>query len=215
MKKFIIITVLLVGFFATLYYWNQYEKSSEQHPAIHSAAGKPDDYLLEVKDYEDKHRHNKSAIKIEQAIQAIWKLEKDVDDDSFERLEQTIAKLEMVHRRILRDSIPYPELILALEYALNNLAHVELEVAANYSASNQSNETKSALKYSQLHIKNALILHNPNVLKDSILLNSEVSLLNQIDSLLNMENFDQPDYTASLDKLITQLDDIILRIENQ
>ena len=91
---------------------------------------------MEAKDYEEMARHDRSAYSLEQAIQAIWKLEKDVDDESFDRLEHTIHKLEEVHKHILRDSIPSSEMLKAFEYALGNLAHAELEVAEKYSKSN-------------------------------------------------------------------------------
>jgi hypothetical protein len=213
MKKFLIAIFVVVGFFASLYFWDQKNKREKQHPEIHIQAGKPDNYLLEAMHYEGEHRHTKSAIKIEQAIQAIWKLEKDVDDKSFDRLEETIKKLEMVHRKIIRDSIPYDELLSTLEYALGNLAHVELEVAAKYSASNQTIESRTAIKYAKLHLKNILVLHNPNVMDDSSLLASEIQLLDQIDSLLSQKNLSQAEYSASLDKMIKEVDDILARIE--
>ncbi len=213
MKKFIIVLIVITGFMASLYYWNQSIRQGEQHPEIHSPAGKPDDYLLEAMDYEGEHRHIKSAAKIEQAIGAIWKLEKDVDDESFDRMEQTIQKLEMVHRRIIRDSIPYSELLTALEYSLGNLAHVELEVAAKYSKSNQTDEARSAIKYAQLHLKNILILNNPNVMEESPLLISEMELLNQLDSLLSRTDLSASEYSASLDKMIKEVDVILSRID--
>lgn len=204
MKKIIITIIAITGFIALLYFWNQRIREEAQHPEIHSLAGKPDDYLLEAMDYEGEHRHAKSAAKIEQAIGAIWKLEKEVDDESFDRMEQTIQRLEMVHRKIIRDSIPYSELLTALEYSLGNLAHVELEVAVKYSKSNQTSEARAAIKYAQLHLKNILILHNPNVMDQSPLLISEMQLLDELDSLLSRTDLSPMEYSASLDKMIKE-----------
>ncbi|MEQ8471754.1 MAG: hypothetical protein RIC35_11235 [Marinoscillum sp.] len=212
-KKAIIAVVVFVGFYGALYFWNREEQSIENHPTIHSAAAKPDDYLLEAKSFEKKQRHDKSAQSIEQAIQAIWKLEKDVDDESFDRLEQAISRLEVAHRKILRDSISPKELRSVFEYALGNLAHAELEVAEKYSRSNQSSEAHAALVYAQLHIKNALILHNPNDMDDTTEVAYEEELLSRIDDLLNQEDMDQETYTASLDQLRKDLDQFISQIE--
>lgn len=213
MKKFLIGISIFVLFIATLYYWNESNKRGEQHPEINSAAGKPDDYLMEVMEYEGEHRHRKSAIKLEMAIESIWALEQGVDDESFERLELAVKKLENVHRRILRDSIPYDELMTSLEFVLGNLAHVELEVAAKYSASNQTSETRTALKYAQLHLKNILVLHNPNIDDESLILKSELKLLEEIDSLLSNKELSQAQYSEALDKMLKEVDLILEKID--
>lgn len=210
-KKAIIAIIVFVSFYGILYFWNQQEESKEHHPTIHGAAAKPDDYLLEARHYESKQRHDKSARSIEQAIQAIWKLEKDVDDESFDRLEESITRLEAVHRKILRDTIAPAELRSVFEYALSNLAHAELQVAEKYSKSNQSGEAHAALVYAQLHIKNALILHNPNDTQDSLAVTYEEQLIGRIDDLLKQENTDE-DYTAALDQLRKDLDLFISQI---
>ncbi len=213
-KKYIILIAIVGAFYAILYFWNKEEKSIKQHPTLHDTAADPDDYLLEAKEYEAMHRHDKSAYSIEQAIQSIWRLENDVDDESFERLEETIQKLEAVHRKIVRDSVPSEELLTAFEYALGNLAHAELEVAEKYSKSNQIHEAKLALKYAQLHIKNALVFHNPNVKEDSAQLASETRLVDRMDSLFGQENQSQEEYSSTLDLLIEEVDKIIVRIED-
>lgn len=208
-KKYLIPLLVLCTFYGILYFWNREEKEAELHPTIHSSAGDPDDYLMEAIDYEDMKRHDKSAYSIEQAIQAIWKLEKDVDDKSFDHLEEAIEKLEVVHRRLIRDSIPSTELLKAFEFALGNLAFAELEVAEKYSESNQLSEGRAALRYAQLHIKNALILHSPDIPEDSALLASEVHLLDEMDSLLSQEDLSHEEYTLALDKMLKEVDEII------
>lgn len=212
MKKNILIAVFVIaGFYALLYFWNQDRKSEIQHPTINNAAAKPDDFLIEAKNYEEMARHDKSAYSIEQAIQAIWKLENDVNDESFERLEQTITKLEIVHRKILRDSIPSEELLKSFEYALGNLAHAELEVAEQYFKSNQTEKTKSALRYAQLHIKNALLLHHT----DDSAKQTELHLLKEMDSLFSLKNLSDPANTASLDKILKEVDQLIEQIDQE
>ena len=210
MKKNIIIAIaVVVGFYLILYFWNQENNSEKQHPTIHSSAAKPDDFLMEAKDYEEMARHDRSAYSLEQAIQAIWKLEKDVDDESFDRLEHTIHKLEEVHKHILRDSIPSSEMLKAFEYALGNLAHAELEVAEKYSKSNQTSKAKTALKYAQVHVKNALLLHHS---EDSTR-QSGLHLLHEMDSLFGLESLSDPENTASLDQLIKEVDALVSKID--
>lgn len=205
---------MLSIFYSILYFWNKQEKESQQHPAIHSQAVKPDDYILEIKDLETQHQHSKSVKSIEMAIQAIWKLEADVDEKTFDRLEQTIDRLELAHRKIIIDSIPPKDLLNTLEFALGNLAIAELEVAEKYSNTNQLDESKIALKYAQLHVKNALMLHSADVPEDSTL-SSELHVLNEIDSLLAIDDLSQEDYSAALDQLIKEVDEVIRIIELQ
>ncbi len=215
MKKILIVLAIFVAFLTTLYIWDQSIKHGVQQPTIHELAVKPDNFLLEALDSEDKHLHKRSAIKIELAIEAIWKLEPDLDAKNFERLEQTIKKLELVHRKIIRDSIPNEELLNVLNYALGNLTYVELEVAAKYTESNQTRETRAAIKYARLHLQNALILHKSSVTDDDDLLASEIELLDEIDSLLNRDNLSQSDYSTSLDKMISDCDKILSRLEEK
>ncbi len=205
--------LVIAVFYCVLYFWNKEERESKLYPALHNTAIDPDDHLLEASEYEAMHRHDKSAYSIEQAIQSIWRLEKNLDDESFDRLEKTIERLESVHRHILRDSVPSRELLTAFEYALGNLAHAELEVAEKLSASNRPEEAKAALRYAQLHIKNALIFHNPKVKEDSIQLTLEARLFDRMDSLLHRKDLGHDEYTASLDQLLKEVDLIISRIE--
>lgn len=214
MKKRYIFAIFILGaFYSLLYFWNKGERENELYPAIHNAAVDPDDYLIEAQKYEALLRHDKSAYSIEKAIQAIWRLEKNMDDESFDRLEKTIERLESVHRHIMRDSVPSDELLKTFEYALGNLAHAELEVAERYAASNQPEVARTALRYAQLHIKNALLFHNPGIQEDSFQLAMEARLFDRMDQLLKQENLSHEEYTASLDELIKEVDLIISQIE--
>jgi hypothetical protein len=215
MKKLLVGIAILSAFVATLYIWDQSNKQEEQHPTINRQAMEPDNFLLEALDSEGQKRHHKRAIKIEKAIQAIWKLEPDVDSINFERLEQTIKKLEMVHRKILRDSITNDELLMALNLALGNLTHVELAVAAKYSESNQPAETRAAIKYAKLHLKNALILQKAGSTEDSLLYKAEIQLLGQIDKLLSREDLSPTEYSKSIDQMIGDIDKVLSRLEDK
>ncbi len=215
MKKLLIGIAILIAFVTTLYIWDQSNKQEAQHPTINHQAAEPDNFLLEALDNEEEHRHHKSAIKLENAIQAIWKLESDVDSVNFERLEQTIKKLESAHRKILRDSITNDELLIALKLALGNLTHVELATAAKYSESNQPVETRAAIRYAKLHLKNALILQKSGPTQDSILYRSEIQLLGQIDRLLRHEDLSPTEYSESIDKMIGEIDKVLGRLEDK
>lgn len=160
MKKQIIwIIIGVVTLFVIFYFIG--DKQTPDNPTLNKSAQMPDEYLKSVEYYEQQDRHSMSAFNLEKAIQSIWKLEADVDDESFTKLENAIQRLEEVHKSIIRDSVDTRQLRSAFEFALNNLAHAELEVAEMYAETNHLDQADIALKYAKLHIKNAMLFHNP------------------------------------------------------
>ncbi|WP_436515590.1 hypothetical protein [Ekhidna sp. To15] len=208
MKKQIIwIFVGVVALFIIIYYVGQEQEPN--HPTLNTSAVMPDEYLRIVDYYEQKDRHSMSAFNLEQAIQSIWKLESDVDDESFEKLENAIKRLEEVHKSILRDSIDSEELRLAFEFTLNNLAHAELEIAEMYAETNQLDKANMALKYARLHVKNAMLFHNPYWDKNPKNLAIEKQVFIEMDSLLENQAVSPVEYTMALDKMIREIDEIV------
>ncbi|MEP0984392.1 hypothetical protein [Ekhidna sp.] len=179
------------------------------NPTLNESAIMPDEYMRNVDYYEQKDRHAISAFNLERAIQSIWKLESDVDDQSFEKLENAIKGLEDVHKSILRDSVDSERLRSAFEFALNNLAHAELEVAEMYAETNHLDKANIALKYAQLHIKNAMLFHNPYWDQNPENLAIEKQVFLEMDSLLENEAVSPVEYTMALDKMIKEIDKII------
>lgn len=208
MRKQIIWIILgIVTLFVIFYFVGQEQTS--KHPTLNSSAQMPDEYLKSVDYYEQEDRHSMSAFNLERAIQSIWKLESDVDDESFVKLENAIEKLEEVHRSILRDSVDAHHLRSAFEFALNNLAHAELEVAEMYAETNHLDQANIALKYAKLHIKNAMLFHNPYWDTNQNKLAIEKHVFEEIDSLIQNKAVSPVEYTLALDKMIEEIDGLI------
>jgi len=208
-NRYIILLFVIVIFYSFLYFWHKEEMKDKLYPVIHKTAVDPDDYLMEAKEYESMNQHSKSAQSIERAIHAIWRLEANLDDDSFNRLEQTIERLEIIHRKLVRDSVTSDELLTTFEYALGNLAHAELGVAEKYGETNQWKEAKTALRFALVHIKNALIVHHSEVRGDSLQLQLENSLSDEIKHLLAQKDLSDPKYSDSLKGLIRKVDQMV------
>ncbi|WP_370089381.1 hypothetical protein [Ekhidna sp.] len=206
-KQFIWITLGIVTFFVIIYVGGQQREN--EHPTLNESAKMPDSYLKNVEYYEEKDRHEMSAFNLEKAIQSIWKLESDVDKSSFEKLESAIERLENVHKSIIRDSIDSNELRSSFEFALNNLAHAELEVSEMYAETNHIYEANIALKYAQLHVKNAMLFHNPYWKGDSIQFAIEKQVFNEMERLLKDKSVSPAEYTLALDKMIKAIDVVI------
>ncbi|WP_420577472.1 hypothetical protein [Ekhidna sp.] len=203
-----IIVIGIFALFAIFYFYNQ-EPEIEQHPTLSAAAKMPDYHLKNVAHYEEEERHEMSAFSLEKAIESIWKLEKDVDDESFQKLEESISRLEEVHRSIVKDSISSIDLRSTFEYALNNLAHAELEIAEMYAETNQMEKANIALRYAQLHIKNAMLFHSPYWGSDSVQLAIEKHVFEEMDSLLVNKAVSPVNFTMTVNKMIKEVDQII------
>lgn len=213
MKKQIIwIIIGVVTLFMIIYFVGQ--DQTPENPTLNNSAQMPDEYLKSVDYYEQADRHSMSAFNLEKAIQSIWKLEGDVDDESFAKLEDAIQRLEEVHQHILRDSVDIEDLRSAFEYALNNLAHAELEIAEMYAETNHLDQADIALKYAKLHIKNAMLFHNPYWDSSPRKLAIEKQVFMEIDSLMKNESVSPVEYTLALDKMIKEIDEIIENKEN-
>jgi hypothetical protein len=208
-KQTIYIIVGLIVFYGVIYFSGQERKNRLKHPTLSSLASEPDNYLQDVEYYEMKQRHTLSALNLEKAIQSIWRLERDVDVGSFEKLQSAIKRLEVVHESIVRDAVDPLELRAAIEYTLNNLAHAELEIAEMYAETNHMNEANIALKYAQLHIKNAMLFHDSFWMNDEEQLAIEEQVFEEMDSLMNNTTASPIEYTLTLDKMIKEVDYII------
>lgn len=208
MKKQIIwIIIGVVTLFVIIYIVG--EEQTPDHPTLNKSAQMPDEYLRNVDYYEQEDRHAMSAFNLERAIQSIWKLERDVDDESFAKLENAVKRLEEVHKRILGDSVDTRELRSVFEFALNNLAHAELEIAEMYAETNHLDQADIALKYAKLHIKNAMLFHNPYWDSNPQKLAIEKQVFMEIDSLIKNKAVSPVAYTLALDKMIKEIDEII------
>ena len=213
MKKQIIwIIIGVVTLFVIIYFVGR--EQTPNHPTLNSSALMPDEYLKNVDYYEQEDRHSLSAFNLEKAIQSIWKLETDVDDESFAKLEDAIQRLEEVHKSIIRDSIDTRHLRSAFEFALNNLAYAELEVAEMYAETNHLDQADIALKYAKLHIKNAMLFHNPYWDANPSKLAIEKQVFMEIDSLVENKAISPVEYTLALDKMIKEIDEIIEKDKN-
>jgi uncharacterized protein YdcH (DUF465 family) len=183
-------------------------KNSE-HPTLNEAALLPDKYLENVSYYEKLERFDKSAMSLGKAIEAIWKIQLDVDDDSFNHLEEVIRRLEAAHSRISKDSAHMSKLNEDFNYALTNLAKAELEIAEMYAEVHSMKKAKLALKYAQLHIKNAMLYHAPVWQESKQNLAVEENVIIEIDSLITSDVEFVADYVLKIDQVMKEVDQLI------
>jgi hypothetical protein len=182
---------------------------NKEHPTLTEAAVMPDKYLENVSYYEKLERYDRSAASLEKAIGAIWKIQADVNEESFYDLEGVIERLEAAHSRISKDSVPMNMLNDDFNYALTNLAKAELEIAEMYAEVHSMKKAKLALKYAQLHIKNAMLYHAPVWQDSQGNLAVEEKIFLEIDSLIAYDDDFVAEYVLKIDHIMKEVDQLI------
>lgn len=207
-KQALIILIGVVTLFVIIYLVNS-ESNTQQHPTLNTTAEMPDMYLRNVAYYADADKMEQSAHNLERAIESIWKIEQDVDDASFAQLERAIKDLEMIHHAMLTDSLEGVDMSKTFEYALDNLARAELEVSEMYAETNDMDNANIALKYAQLHIKNAMLFHDEFWNRDTLQLAIEKQVFEEMDSLSKNKAITPVEYVLTIDKMIKEIDQIL------
>jgi hypothetical protein len=208
MKKRTILIIGVAAVFAIIYI-SLGDQGGPKHPTLNESARLPDEYLKNVAYYEQSERHENSANSLEKAVAAIREIESDVDNESFEKLEHAIARLQNLHQAILKSSLSTQEMRSTFEYVLNSLTHAELEVSEMYAETNHLDKANLALKYAQLHVKNAILFHNEFWGKDTEQLAIEKHVFREMDSLLENEAVSPVEYIFALDKMMKEVDEVI------
>ncbi len=201
-----LVIIITIGFYLVDRLDGEYN-----HPTLNEDARMPDAYLKNVQFYEESDRHEMSAYNLEKAIASIKKIESDVDTKSSKILGDATNKLEQIRKSILLDSINKNDMKATFELSLNSLAHAELEISEMYAEINQIDKAKIALKYAQLHIKNAMLLHNPYWETDSTRLSIEKNVFLEMDSLISNVSYSPIKYSLELDKMIKEVDILLNR----
>ncbi|MEQ9467591.1 MAG: hypothetical protein RLN88_09275 [Ekhidna sp.] len=208
MKKIVYVIIGVITLFLIILL-SQEEKYVEKHPTLNTTAEMPDLYLRNVAYYADADKMKQSAHNLEKAIESIWKIEQDVDDASFAKLERAIKDLEIIHHAMLTDSLEGIDMSQTFEYALDNLARAELEVSEMYAETNNMDNANIALKYAQLHIKNAMLFHDGFWDSDTVQLAIERRVFEEMDSLSKNKSITPVEYVITIDKMIKEIDQIL------
>lgn len=191
--------------FSALYIMKFFGSSYEQqHPSLNEHATEPDLLLNNARIYAKDHVINRSLYHLEKAIESIRSLEEDIDLNSSEKMEEAIYKLETIYEEIQQDSLITKDMSKAFEYTLNTLTVAELRVSERYAESNKVHLAKVALKYAQLHLKNAL---NYSDSPNSVL---EYHVYVEIDSMINADPMPAVLITEKIDRLIEEMDDLVV-----
>lgn len=172
------ISIIFGVFYSIRHIGDSYEA---HHPTLNDQAVNPDLYLQNARYYGKGIETDRSLHHLERAMTSIKQIEQDMDLMSSEKVEKALLKLEGVYEEISHDSLNMEDLNEAFRYTLNTLALAELRVSERYAEGNHMKLSLVALKYAQLHLKNAIRYADQNSVA------YEKDLFLQVDSILNEE----------------------------
>ncbi|WP_424963656.1 hypothetical protein [Ekhidna sp.] len=193
MRKLLLIPLGFIAFFSALYLADQYNKKN-YHPTLNEYAEVPDRHLINSIEQYLRNEIDKSLESMEQAIEAIWILEKDMNGVAAIRAEKVAASLEQLHKKMVEHSIERGVLLKVFEYSMNNLAYAEILVSQEYANNSKTSEAKKALHFAKSHIL------NNNIFFERIE-DSPKPLINRMDSLLKMERISDYEYLSLLSEI--------------
>ncbi|MCR9250827.1 MAG: hypothetical protein NXI20_10395 [bacterium] len=195
---FLFLAVVFLGIFitSTIFHKNEDLVTSE-------AALKPDLLLSNSKYYVQEHAYDRSLHHLDLAIQAMRKIEEQLDDEGVSILEGSIDKLMVIHKEIEDDSLSLSDMDYAFSRALDALTFAELKVSELLLETDHDEQAIVALKYGMLHLKNALRFSSGHK-KDY-----EIHIYDEIDSLLASKSLTHDEIKVRLEHLISELDELI------
>jgi len=209
MKQRVIGFLVVLVLFGLVLYTQKYFGRVVMHETLSEVAKRPDMFFKNAKDFADNHRFDRSSYHIEMAIKAIRKVEKDLDLSSIDLLENGINELEIIHDQLLKDSLLTDAMFKAFEYSLNTLAVAELRASEVYAEDDHRDLANLALKHAQLHLKNAMQYENFMSSIDTMHLQVEARVFQEIDSLIENETISTIAVTERIDEILREMDQLI------
>lgn len=180
---------------------------ASEHATLNEAAVDPDIFLNNVRHYAKENGLERSLKHLDKAIYAIKNLELDSDENSQEKMEEAVLKLEMVYNQLMKDGKVTDDMNQAFEFSLNILALTELRVSEKYAESNNVEMSELAMKYAKMHLKSAIkYAKHPNH-------ETELHVYNELDSLIAAGNIAPVLIAEKIDHMISEMDSLIAREE--
>lgn len=164
----------------------------------------PDILLSNSRTYFEQDAYHRSMEHLARAIEAIKRIEQDIDEDSKYKVDMAINGLNDIYRSMSQDTFNIDQLNNASIKALNALTFAELKVTEHFVESHELNKAQVALHYGILHIKNALTF------AQGYKKEYEIKIYKELDSLIENHHLSDEELIKKLEHMIGELDDIRL-----
>ena len=198
MKNLLYISLGFAAYLASLFFADQYNKQNN-HPTLNEKAGLPDEYFIDAVIQHQRGERSQCISNLEKTIEALWTLEKDVNEEGAAMLEEAVFQLESLHKKLTVDTVPSPYLRTVYTRVLAMLASSEITVAKDQVKSDDRNKARVALKYACLHLRNALLFQNSPHDEDVN------RIVREMERLMNSPKINSKDLLRELDQLISNI----------
>lgn len=195
--------ILFLGLMVGLLYFITEYNYLGKHATVTKEAMEPDELLDNTKFFVEDHAYKRGLGQLEEAIRAMRKIEDELDEESKEILENSIADLQVVYNEILTDSLVMDDLNNSFSKALNALTLAELRISEFFLDSHHSRQATIALKYGMYHLTNALKYTN-GAKKDY-----EIHIYQEIDSLLAHDELSYHEKKEKIEFMIKELGELV------
>ncbi len=190
----------VAAFFLTLFAIHHFAMKSAPS-TLTADVVEPDILLSNSKKYFEEDAHQRSMEHLYRAIQAIEKIEQDIDDDSKKKVDKAVKSLKNIYSEMKHDTFNIKKLNEASVKALNALTYAELKVTEHFVESHELDKARVALQYGMLHVKNALMF------SEGVKKEYEIKIYAELDSLLNHDHFTDKQLIEHLEKMINEMDE--------
>jgi hypothetical protein len=201
MPKGVTYFLTLVALFGALYVISLFK---EDKPApLSDKAISPDMLLGNSRMYIKERNHKRGLVHLAMAIDAIRKIEADLDDDSKQLLEDAIFDLEKVYHEIEVDSLSIKDLNISYSEALNALTLAELKVSEALIDHGDDHDALVALQYGIVHLKNALKYTEGEKLE------REIQIIQEIEDLIANKDMTREQKIEEMQRIEAELDSLL------
>ena len=200
---YIVSTGVLLGLF--IYASNLYFA----HPTLNDASQAPAYHLKNVSHYLRSDEVQRSVFHLNKAIEKIENIKRDANPESYAGLENAIDELLDVNDQLCSDTVNLDEMYKAFEITLNHLACTELEISEMYAEDDRQDLATVALKYAQMHIRDALVFQQCIYDEDSEHMVLERDVFRELDSLIANESVSAAEMTVKIDGILKKVDYLI------
>lgn len=198
MKTVLYISLGFIAYLASLFFADQYNKQ-HSHPTLNEKASLPDEYFIDAVILNQRGEKRQCISHLEKTIEALWTLEKDINEEGAAMLEEAIFQLESLHKKLSVGSIPQADLRQVYNKVLSILASSEVAVAKEQIKSDDLSNARIAMEYACLHLKNSLLFQNSHNDEDVN------KIISQMEKLMNNKKINSKDLANQLDQIISKI----------
>lgn len=170
---------------------------------VTEASAEADLFISNSRLYAKEHAYGRSLSHLEMAIKSINDIEHELDPDARKTVDKAINELNVIYEEIKEHKLNNTDMNHAFTKTMNALTYAELKITENLIESDDYHKAMVALKSGMIHIENALKFADKGHLA------YELTIYSQLDSLINHDDLSKKEIVAELDKMLSELNDLI------